>query len=271
MTLPVLSIVFAAVGACIAILGPILLFIGLRRPRGLRLFPAAVGVLVFLLFTFALEAPAHNLLLHIDAVDGFVSPRPWASALLASLVGGLFQATGMLCVFYFLLRRRFNTLGSALSYGIGHGGANALVFTGAPLIAILVRNYVPDFGFWLPGALRFMLGDGFYSLAGSQGSILLAQALLRIVVFAFHLAAAVLVWMAASGRSHWGLYFLAILAHAALNFSKGLYGFGLVGSIWLVLVISAVFTAAVCVLTAWLYEKSAQTYTPLLHYDPASF
>lgn len=265
-SVPSLSIVYMGLSGLIALLFPVALFFFFRRRRAMRLAPLFAGMASFVLFALVLEALAHRLLLGNEHIGGFITSRGWLYALYGGLMAGIFEETGRLCVFFFLLRRRYNTLGGALSYGIGHGGIEALLLAVIPTVSSLilsVRINTQDAAS-IPVAL-----EGLSALWTSPSTLFLASGVERLAAVSFHVAASVLVWMAVSGRGPGSLYFLAILCHAVTNLAAGFYQAGWLKNIWVVEAITAAVVVAICVMTAQIYEKCSQTYTPLLRYQPS--
>lgn len=270
-TVPGLSILFMACSAAIAVFLPLVLFLFLRRKKGAGVAPLLVGAASFLLFALVLESAAHGFVFANDAAHAFLRSQPWIYALYVGLMAGLFEESGRLVSFYFVLRRH-NSIGDALAYGVGHGGLEAILLVGVTMLnnlvlSIMIRvsglEHVTAMFSQNPAALQ-----GVQALVGTDFILFLAGGLERIIALAFHLAASVLVWMAATGRGPWGLYFLAILFHACLNFPAGLYQFGLLQNVWLLELLTALLALAACLVTKWIYDSCSKTYTPLLRYAP---
>lgn len=62
-----LSIIFMVISALISILGPIILFIYIRKKYQAKAFPILVGALAFIIFALILEPMLHAVVLKPDA------------------------------------------------------------------------------------------------------------------------------------------------------------------------------------------------------------
>lgn len=270
------ALVFIVLSACISLGVPIALFLFLRKRYQARFLSTLVGAGVFLLFVLLLETLFATWLFSVPAAKDFLMSRSWLYALYGGLQAGLFEETGRLCAFLFLLRRaQNNNLGNALAYGVGHSGMEAVLVCTLPMIANLV--YAVLLGRAGMEGLQVLTTNPLVleqlktvaeTLQTTPPIHFLAAGLERLIAIAFHLAASVLVWMAASKRGPWGLFFLAILFHTVLNIPAGLYQFGVLTNIWMVELLTAVLAAGIVLATSQIYAKCAQTYTPLLPYSP---
>lgn len=267
-TVPILSIVCMAVSGLVSLLLPIALLLFVRQRYKARLAPCFVGAAAFILFALVLNPLFKNLVALQPAISGFISANWWALGLFGGLTAGLFEETGRLLSF-FLLRRRYNNLGGALAYGIGHGGIEAIIFCTLGMTNNIIYSVILN----ASGAEALQL-----LIPGTEGAVAaLAEPLSwlfliggveRIIAISFHIAASVLVWLAATGRGPWGLYFLAILFHTMVNFPIGLVQGGIVTNQWAIEGIMAAVVLLVCFVTSQIYWKCNQFYTPLLQYAP---
>lgn len=266
-TVPALSIVFMAVSGLVALSAPIALLGYVRRKYHSGVVPCIVGAAVFIA-VLLLRGGFDALLLSQPVIGGFVQTRWWALGLYGGLAAGLFEETGRLLAF-FALKRRHNTLGGALTYGIGHGGAEAIIFCTLSMIGNIVCSVIINrSGMEALAALFPGIGSGAAQLVETAPWLFLVSGIERLIVIPFHIAASVLVWLAATGRGHWGLYFLAILFHTMVNFPAGLLHGGVITNIWIIEGIVAVLVGIVCFVTTQIYWRCNQFYTPLLQYSP---
>lgn len=270
-TVPVLSIVFMVLSGLIALLFPIILMVIARKHYKAGILPCLVGAVTFFLFALVLRPLFLQVLNQSAAFTGFIAPRWWAIGLYGGLAAGIFEETGRLLAFL-LLRRKYNTLGGALSYGIGHGGIEAILLCLFPMINNVVYSVIINTS-GIEAFLMLLKGQDAVAsaLTGTAPYMFLAAGLERVVAICFHIAASVLVWLAATGRGPWGLFLLAILFHVMVNFPIGLAQGGVVSNAWVIEGIMAAVVAVVCFVTAQVYWKCSQTYTPLLQYDPGQF
>lgn len=271
-TVSAAAIASMAISGVVALLTPIVLYLIARRRNRARMVPLLLGAVTFVLFALVLERMVGNLILSNTVIHNFIAGHWWAYGLYGGLMAGLFEETGRLCVFFFLLRRRYNSLGGALSYGIGHGGVEAVLLCTLTMANNIVLSVVLNTsGIEGLTALSPTLAQSVGALTSAPASLFLAGGLERVIAIAVHIALSVLVWMAATGRGPWGLYFLAILFHTAINFPTALYHFKIIQNAWIMEGIFAVITVVICVTVSAIHDKCAQTYTSLLHYEPTDF
>lgn len=275
-TVPYASIALMAVSACLMLFFPIGLYISRRKRMGFRFFPLVLGSAVFILFAAVIEQLTIRSLFSIAAVQGFLTSRAWIYALFGGLMAGLFEESGRLCAFFFILNRRHDNLGSAISYGIGHGGIETVLVAFLPMVgnlisSVMVNTVGAESLLALAPGQEAAVTQSLQLLAGSPPVTFLAGGIERVVAVCFQIAASVLVWMAATVRGPWGLYFLAILLHTAVNLPAGLYQYGALTNIWMVEGMTAVAVLIVCVITYGIYDRCSRNYTSLLHYNPTDF
>ena len=129
---PMASIVGMVVSLLICLVLPLggLLWLVTRREGGVRKYPKvgrafAAGMLAFVLSQVLTRIPLMTWLSTQDA--------PWAQWLVsgpvASFSAGLFEETGRLLVMLWLLRR-FHRWVDGISFGLGHGGIEAILLVG---------------------------------------------------------------------------------------------------------------------------------------------
>ena len=107
----------------------------LHRKKDGRWIPFLTGALCFPLFAMGLERILHLLVLG-SPLGAAVTGNPWLYALYGGLAAGIFEETGRLAAFRFVLRKRREPV-TALSYGLGHGGIEAFLLVGLTMIANL--------------------------------------------------------------------------------------------------------------------------------------
>ena len=126
------TMIWLACGALFCFALPIGLLVWWRRTRHAKLTPFFVGALTFFLFALVLEPLMHQLFLVSDnAVSRALNASPWLYALYGALAAGVFEETGRYFAFSVLLTKRsYPERDTAVTYGIGHGGFEAM--TAAP-------------------------------------------------------------------------------------------------------------------------------------------
>ena len=155
----------------------------------------------------------HNLVLR-SPVGAAIQQNILLYALYGGLAAGLFEETGRLLAFRFVLKTRTARL-TALSYGIGHGGIEAFLVMGLSMIANLSLGLAYTSGAPLPAEAAAAAE----TILSTPAGMFLWGGLERLSAMALHMALSVLVF--ASVRTGRGrlLFPAAIAVHAGVNFA----------------------------------------------------
>jgi uncharacterized membrane protein YhfC len=253
---PPLSILFMAVSATVAIGLPVALFLIWRRRYNLRLIPALVGAGMFVLFALVLEQLLHMVVLNPSA-DGSIALRessPFLFALYGILAAGIFEETARLIAFMFL-KRRYTGVGTGLSYGIGHGGIEAILLIGLAMINNIVFSVMINNGSAAALSDLPQVATAIDSLVNMDPHLFLLGGLERIAAIATQISLSVLVWIAVSKRRIW-LYPVAIALHALTDLPAVLAQVGALNNMLLVEAILFVLAAALVAITVRIYRKA---------------
>ena len=231
-------------------------------------FPVIVGAAVFFVFAMVLES-----LLHSFIFQKF--PRlltiPWAYILYGCLTAGIFEEVGRFVGLHFIKRNESITnAGTGLSYGVGHGGLEAILLVGVTL----TQNLILGTKFTLSGAETLLQNTAPEQVAVTQQKLnILANAnaldfLLplgeRILAIILHIALSLLVWMIVARRLPTIYLLLSIGLHALANVSAAMFQVGLLKNIWLVEALFALGVALTVAIVAYLYHKTKRRPTPLI-------
>lgn len=130
------SILWSALAAAAGIGLPVLVFLvwKFKFCRGAKLFPAVVGAVTFVVFAQVLEGvPKAIFFGGGTGVSQYVLTHAWAYTLIGCLLAGVFEEVGRYLAFRFLLKRYTNRR-DAVTYGIGHGGIEAILVLGLTAI-----------------------------------------------------------------------------------------------------------------------------------------
>ena len=130
------TILWSALAAAAGIGLPVLVFLvwKFKFCRGAKLFPAVVGAVTFVVFAQVLEGvPKAIFFGGGTGVSQYVLTHAWAYTLIGCLLAGVFEEVGRYLAFRFLLKRYTNRR-DAVTYGIGHGGIEAILVLGLTAI-----------------------------------------------------------------------------------------------------------------------------------------
>ena len=203
----VTTIVWLIIGAAFSAALPIGLLLWWRRTRQARLLPFFVGALIWFVFAGTLEQLLHSaVLLGDNALARAITGNPYLYMVYGGLAAGLFEETGRYVAFRWLInKRRYPERDTAVTYGIGHGGIEAMLTLGATYATMIVVAFYLRHGNQ-SAALATMGGSAealsTYTAALGQlttGTVLLAMAE-RAGAMILHLALSLFVFLAARDR-----------------------------------------------------------------------
>lgn len=223
LSVSLLSIIFMVITLLICFFVPIGLLIYFRTKLKADFAPFFFGCLIFIVFALILESTLNRtLLLSTGSFGDTILKNPWLYALYGGLAAGIFEETGRLIYFKYILKSKLKS-SNALMYGAGHGGIEAILLVGFTYINNIVFSLLINAN---NGNLKTILGanyDLLYNDVSKLGTIPSLDFLLggfeRLCAISLHLALSVLVFIAVTRVNKRYLYFLAVLLHAFVNFT----------------------------------------------------
>ena len=234
--LPLSSLVLATL--LVAAL-PFVLYRRLRRPLALKPRDAIAGIAVFALFAMVIERALNDYMLHRNEATATFLSNPLAFVVYGALAAGICEEVGRFIGMRLLMKRAAASAaavastpqatrtddGTALTYGLGHGGAEAW------LVGVLVQIQ------WILFAVLENRGelDGYLSNLPTESlmriHLILASltpqtagifALERVAALIFQIGLSVLMWRGL--RAGWrGILPLAIVLHALVDVPAALF------------------------------------------------
>ena len=226
------SMIWLGIGAVLGIVVPLGIAIWWTIRKKENFTTILIGAGVFVLFAILLEKPIQNALILPDhGVSRFINARPVLWAFVVGLFPGVFEETGRFVAFKTVLKKRKNKE-TSISYGIGHGGIEAIIIFGMTYITYLSYAVMINTGTFQTVIDQVMaeapnqLGAVYQTMdtiaTFSFGTLCLAL-LERVGAFLFHVGASILVFYACRDRRKFFLYPLAVLLHTAMDMFCGLY------------------------------------------------
>lgn len=223
MTVPTLTVAAISLSLLAAVAIPIALFVFFYRRCSVGGRPFWVGCGVMLLFAFLLESMAHSLILS-SPLGAWLQGGTWRFALYGGLMAGLFEETGRLVAFRTLLSRFQDDDYTALMYGAGHGGFEALAILGLGMASNLMVAILINTGS-TAALTEGLTGEALASvealqaqLASLSPGLFLLGIVERLLAVTLHLSFSVLVWFAVKGgKGQMRLYLLAIALHTVVD------------------------------------------------------
>lgn len=200
-----------------------------------------IGAAVWFVFAILLESVPKAMLFNpANPIGKAVLFNTTLATILAASLAGIFEETGRFIAFKTLLKKRKNRE-TSISYGIGHGGFEAMFI----LVIGAIQNLV-YMSLISSGELQTIIdtvaaqGVDVSSLQGISeqlASITPIYSCLgvveRISAMIFHISLSILVFYAVK-KSKIILYILAILLHALFDVPAALYQFGVITNMYIV-------------------------------------
>ena len=212
----------------LAVIVPVLLMVYLQRKKMLSWRSLLVGILIFIVFSQILEKIVHFLVLAPTGTELRWSTNPYIFALYGGLAAGVFEEMGRFFAFKVFLKNNHH-YHDGLSYGLGHGGIEAILIGGMSAVnSLLISAMIKT------GNLETILGaaatpEEITSIKKQfeEANVWLfaTGGLERIFAIALHLALSILV-LYAIRKNKFTYVLYAILIHAAINFLPALYQAG---------------------------------------------
>jgi uncharacterized membrane protein YhfC len=229
-----------------------------------------IGAATFAVFAIGLESIPKVFLFQLDnPVSAFVLSHAWLYAVVGALLAGVFEETGRFLAFKFLLRKRTKRE-TAISYGIGHGGFEAifiLVFSGIQYLMYIslinsgqFSTIVDQVRATSPDQVAAMEAIPAALAAMTISSIGIAV-MERVSAMLGHIAFSILVFDGARTPKKGWMFPLAIFLHAFLDFFAVFYQVGIISispAIFevLLLLVAVVFF---CLTLRFVYRKMPET------------
>lgn len=251
-----------AAAACLLL--PVILLVWWIRKNRAGVKPFFIGAAVFVVFVFVLEALCHQVfLVRESGLSRFMNANIWAYVLYAALAAGIFEETGRFIAFKLLLKKE-NSKAASVTYGIGHGGVEAMLLVGVSMLstiflisAIDKMGGIDSYVALVPAESQDMMRANLAAIYTTPPYMYLISVVERAAVVCFHIALSVFVFMAAKRPGKLYFYPVAILLHAFLDVFVVLYQKGVITGIFILEIIIIVITAAAAYFAYRLYQSDA--------------
>ncbi len=215
-TIPNLSILFMIITALIAILVPIILPIIIHKKTNQSWRVYIVGAAAWITFALLIEGFINNRVTSLTDIQSHI----WIYALYGGLAAGIFEETGRWIAFKYILKDEKKPE-TPLMYGAGHGGIEAIILVGLPVIvnifiAIMINSGSISSIIKDPTTLQTTLNQ-FKTLSTTSSATFLLGGAERILAIIIHLVFSIIVFKAVR-ENKIGYFFLAIGLHALTDF-----------------------------------------------------
>jgi uncharacterized membrane protein YhfC len=258
MQVPVLSIVFMTVSAVISIGTPIFLFFFFRKRFLMPAIPVLAGIAGFVIFALILEQLVHMLVLKPGpAGEIALKNKPLLYMLYGCFMAGIFEESARFIAFH-LLKKKYSGIGTALSYGIGHGGGEAIILAGIAMITNLV------FSLWINTGTIALLPESMHGVSTEAISVTLSNTapymfliggIERLFAIAIQISLSVIVFYSVFCKGKWWLFPAAILIHAIIDAPAALGQAGAIKNVFFIEGLVGVGSVLVIIMAKYIHRR----------------
>ena len=250
------TMIAMAVNLILGIIIPAVLYLIMKKRFGNNRIAFFTGCGIMFVFAFVLESIVHSIVLG-GTLGTTISNNIWLYGLYGASMAAIFEETGRLIAFKFILKKHREKDGTALLYGAGHGGFEAfyiLFVSGVnnlTFAAMINSGNTAALTAGLEGSALAQIEATIQQMLDISWGVFLLSPIERIAAIILHISLSMLVWFAVKEKKY-GLYGVALLFHFALDFvavvvNSLLSGFGIAGTlitevvIWAMAIVSAVY------------------------------
>ena len=259
-TIPNSTVTILGAAATLCFILPLLVLVAYKKNTRARLRPCIYGILIFLAFAGALEQMVHMLFLGLDTpISRFLASSPWGYAIYGGLAAGLFEETGRFFAVRMLKKEEPDGT-TPIMYGIGHGGAEAILLgalslLNAMILATSINAMGTDVLLEQAGEAAATIEATINSLINTPPTMYFVSAFERAVAFALQISLSVLVFFSVMKPELRFLFPLSILLHFLLDVLAGLFQTGMITNVYLLEAIILLYTLGVAYFARSVYRK----------------
>jgi len=212
-----LSIAFMFVTLILCFGLPILLAVHAKKKygKGFSFLPLFVGVLAFFISQVVFRIPVIQGLLPMFGWYQAFMQMQWPYLIFLSFTAGLVEEPARYIAFKIMKNRR--AYADGLSYGIGHGGIEAILIVGLSYISNITLSFMINGGNLGPLA-NLIPASAVSALTDTPSYMFLIGGIERVFAIALHIALSLLVLRGFQTGRRARFLILAIVLHGAANF-----------------------------------------------------
>ena len=239
----------------LSLIVPFALIIYGRKKGWLSWKAFGVGLLIFVLFSQVLEKMLHFLVIDPSGTSLKGTSSVWAFVAYGALAAGVFEEIGRYVGFRFMLKNN-RSYGNGLSFGLGHGGMEAVLIGAFSAVNMMVISHLVQTGDFeqVAASLPATQIDMIQSMLNQPDWMYVLGGIERIFAIAIHVALSLLVlYGVRNGQFRYVMY--AILMHALIDVVPALYQVKVISNIWVAESILALIAIASFVFIRRMSEK----------------
>jgi len=226
MAISNVSILFMYVSAVVSIGLPIFLLVYVCKRCEAKLFPFFIGMFAFILFVLVLESSMHAVVFAKFALK----ENPPLYIIYAVLAAGIFEESARFLSFNFL-KKKYDGIKTALSYGVGHGGTESILIAGAAMINAIIYATMINSGrtaeitAGLQGVQLEKVNEYINTIATAKPYMFLLTGIERIFAICVQMCLSVFVFYSVYSKKEKMVFLFqaSILIHAAIGTTAAAY------------------------------------------------
>lgn len=191
-----------------------------KYKKAFSFLPMLAGAGAFVVFQIIIRI---SILLPLVQTMAWFRNLPWLAAAFLCITAGLFEEPARFLMFSLMKKKR--QFPDGLSYGIGHGGIEAIVLVGLTLLNYIIYCFMINAGTWekmisaLPAATSSQYAQLAQGLVSSSPWSFLVGGVERLFAITVQIALSFFVLKGFIVNRKWTYLALATLLHALVDFS----------------------------------------------------
>ncbi|MFD1708685.1 YhfC family intramembrane metalloprotease [Siminovitchia sediminis] len=208
---------------------PIILCIIFKKKFQISFKVLFIGVLTFIVFAQILEGLVHSYFLMVNDSTKALLENVWLFMLYGGFMAGIFEETGRWMMMKYALKK-YREWKDGLTFGLGHGGIEAIMIVGINSVITLVLAVMINQGAYhslFTGETAAAMAPLYEQLTALPAYMHLFAGFERLGALTIHIGLSILVlYGIKTGKKRFLFY--AILIHAVLDFPAALYQKGII-------------------------------------------
>ena len=239
------SIVYTVISGVLMALVAVIGFFIMKSRMKINVKAMVTGAVIWFVFAIVLKSLLLSPLLILDnSVSRAIKENVWLYYFIGAVAAGLFEETGRLVAFRTVLKKSDDKQDS-LSYGLGHGGFEALylgyqIASVGIMMAMINKGGIDSVAKGASPEMTQQLLDSIKQYSSNDMLHALLFGFERIPAVFVHISGSVLVYAAVKERKMW-LYLLAMFLHFVIDFTLVLY-YAEIFPLWVTEILFAVIT-----------------------------
>jgi uncharacterized membrane protein YhfC len=256
MNVSIFAIVFMAISAAVSIGLPIVLAVIFCKKYNANIIPMIMGIAGFILFALILERYVHTIVFGNFALR----EKPLIYIVYGIFMAGIFEETARFLSFN-ITKKKYNGIGTGLAYGVGHGGIEAILLIGLPMINTIIFSIMINTGN-MKGIAAQLQGDASEQINAQMTAIVttspylfLAGGIERIFSIGVQLSLSIIIFYSVYGKNKLWLYPFAIILHAIIDIPAATMQVGVIKNTILVELLVLIGAIISIIIAKYTHEK----------------